>query len=452
MNYNNNDIIIAQSTPIGSSAIAVIRVSGKSLSDFVLQLNNKKHIKPRYNYKIEFKGFGSNKLIDTCVMVYYKAPKSFTGEDLLEVSCHGNSIIVEQIINEFIAQGVRLAYPGEFSYRAFKNNKIDLMQAESIAAKISANTDTYGAALQNMENGTVSQQLKKLKSVVLNTMTIIEHELDFNEDEITHLKTKKIITQFQTIKNDLALILARSNNIQKINQGYRVVIIGLPNAGKSTLFNKIIGHDRAIVTPIKGTTRDVLEATIKIKNIPFTFYDTAGYRKTDDMIEALGINKGFLALKGADIVLLVDETGPQKLLKTLVKDGFVAQGSQVVCVKTKCDAVSSVDVLKNKTLQISSKKNVGINQLLTHLFTCLDNGVEKNSSSNVVLCNERQLNLIKQGQLIIDEILKELGLGAPMDIISSECRSFVEIIEEMLGKISSEEVLNKIFKGFCVGK
>ena len=182
MNYNNNDIIIAQSTPIGSSAIAVIRVSGKSLSDFVLQLNNKKHIKPRYNYKIEFKGFGSNKLIDTCVMVYYKAPKSFTGEDLLEVSCHGNSIIVEQIINEFIAQGVRLAYPGEFSYRAFKNNKIDLMQAESIAAKISANTDTYGAALQNMENGTVSQQLKKLKSVVLNTMPIIEDELDSEED------------------------------------------------------------------------------------------------------------------------------------------------------------------------------------------------------------------------------------------------------------------------------
>ena len=452
MNYNNNDIIIAQSTPMGNSALAVIRLSGNTLVSFLPLFLNKKKIKPRYSYTIEFKGFCSKELIDTCVVVYYKSPHSFTGEDMLEISCHGNEFIVEKIINEFIIKGVRIAYPGEFSYRAFQNNKIDLMQAESIAEKIAANSGAYGVALQNIENGTVSRQLLSLKGMILNTMSIIEHELDFNEEEITHLEIKKIKNEFQEIKKELNLILERSSQIKKINQGYKVIILGYPNVGKSTLFNKILGTDRAIVTSIEGTTRDILEANIKIQNIPFTFYDTAGYRKTKDIIEALGIKKTLSALKSADIVLILDEKQPKKIMQELLTSKLLNKTTVGVCVQTKCDTLKKGYIIKNKEIKISAQNNVGVNSLLTYLVTLIDNNIEKSTYQNIVLCNERQINLIIKAQEKITVVLEDVNQGCSMDIVASGCKDFIAIIEELLGKITSVDILNNVFKGFCVGK
>ena len=452
MNYNNNDIIIAQSTPIGASALAVIRVSGKVLSSFLSLLFNKTKIKPRYSYTIEFKGFDSKELIDTCVVVYYKSPGSFTGEDMLEISCHGNDFIVETIINEIIIKGERIAYPGEFSYRAFQNNKIDLMQAESIAEKITANSSAYGVALQNIENGTVSKRLLSLKGLVFNIMSIIEHELDFNEEEITHLKIKKIKKEFQKIKKELNLILEYSTKIKKINQGYKVIILGYPNAGKSTLFNKILGADRAIVSSIKGTTRDFLEANIKIKNIPFTFYDTAGYRKTKNVIEVLGIKKSLSMVKGADIVLIVDEKKPKTIMNELLGSGLLTKTKKVVCVQTKCDTLKKATFIKNGEIKISAKNNIGINELLMCLLTFIKNNIKKSTYHNIVVCNERQVNLVKKAKEKINIVLKDMQQGCTMDIIASDCKDFIEILEELLGKVASVDVLNNIFKGFCVGK
>ena len=452
MNYNNNDIIIAQSTPRGNSALAVIRLSGNTLVSFLPLFLNKKKIKPRYSYTIEFKGFCSKELIDTCVVVYYKSPHSFTGEDMLEISCHGNEFIVEKIINEFIIKGVRIAYPGEFSYRAFQNNKIDLMQAESIAEKITANSGAYGVALQNIENGTVSRQLLSLKRMILNTMSIIEHELDFNEEEITHLEIKKIKNEFQEIKKELNLILERSSQIKKTNQGYKVIILGYPNVGKSTLFNKILGTDRAIVTSIEGTTRDILEANIKIQNIPFTFYDTAGYRKTKDIIEALGIKKTLSALKSADIVLILDEKQPKKIMQELLASKLLNKTTVGVCVQTKCDTLKKGYIIKNKEIKISAQNNVGVNSLLTYLVTLIDNNIEKSTYQNIVLCNERQINLIIKAQEKIAVVLEDVNQGCSMDIVASGCKDFIAIIEELLGKITSVDILNNVFKGFCVGK
>lgn len=451
MNYNNQDIIIARSTPIGSSALAVVRLSGGCLDRF-LPIVNKKKLKPRYNYTVEFKSFKSKKLIDTCVMVYYKAPSSFTGEDMLEISCHGNDFIVETIIGEFIEQGARIAYPGEFSYRAFQNNKIDLMQAESISAKITANSGSYGVALQNIENGATSKRLAELKDVVLNVITIIEHELDFNEEEIDHLKTNDINKEFKKIRKSLSLILKRSEAIKEINRGYNVVILGLPNVGKSTLFNKILGVDRALVTSIKGTTRDFLEAKITIKNIPFTFFDTAGYRKTKNKIEGMGIKKGLALLKCADVVLVVDDKNPQKILQESIAANLINQDQQVVCVKTKCDQLKKGNRTTRGELKISAKNNVGINRLLTHLLTCVASKIDKPTYADLVVCNERQFSLIKEANKNINLIIQDLEAGCSMDIVASGCRVFVQNIEDLLGVITPEDVLNKIFKGFCVGK
>ena len=453
MNYNNNDIIIARSTPIGSSALAVIRISGESsLLKLLPLIFNKKKPTPRYNYTIELQGFESNEKIDTCVASYYQAPSSFTGEHLVELSCHGNDFIVEKIINEFIKRGVRLAYPGEFSYRAFQNKKIDLMQAESIAAKISSNSATYGVALQNIENGSFSKKLLHLKESVLQTASIIEHELDFNEQEITHLQSQEIQKKFELIKGELGDILKRSETIKKINRGYRVVILGLPNAGKSTLFNKILGLDKSIVTPIKGTTRDVLEEKITVKNIPFTFYDTAGYRKTKDIIETLGVQKGIDVLKNADIVLVVDAKSPNQLKTKLINEGLFCNKQKVVLIKTKCDALKGGKLINSDQIHLSAKNNVGINALLTLLLTFVSSAVERPSSKSVVLCNERQAALIKQAKDCVGVVLGDLKVGCSMDIVASGCRDFIDIIQDLLGEVTSDEILNNIFKGFCVGK
>ena len=452
MNYYNNDVIIAQSTPVGSSAIALIRVSGVSLKAFLPLIFKNKKIKFRYNYTVEFTGFESKEVIDTCVVAYYQAPASFTGEDILEISCHGNSLIVEKIINEFIAKGVRVAYPGEFSYRAFQNNKIDLIQAESIAEKIALNSGVYGVALQNMENGTVSKQFVSLKESVLKTLSIIEHELDFSENEITHLSINSIKADFINIEKTLNKILKSYSLIKKVNQGYKVVILGVPNAGKSTLFNTILGVDKSIVTHIEGTTRDVLESKILLQNIPFTFYDTAGYRKTTDVIEGLGIKRGLERVHSADIVLILDEKNPKKIMAHLIEEKTVNQKQKILCIKTKCDNLKQGVLFKEEEIRLAAKNNIGTGLLLTHLLTLVNSGLGQSTYNNVAVCNERQWLLVKQATEKVEDMLVELNSGCSMDILASSCRDFIEIIEDLLGKITSNDILNNIFKGFCVGK
>ena len=218
------------------------------------------------------------------------------------------------------------------------------------------------------------------------------------------------------------------------------------------MFNKIIGIDKSIVTPIKGTTRDVLEVNLKIKNIPFTFYDTAGYRKTKNVVEGLGIDKGLALLGVADIVLVLDEKDPESVLLMLLERGFLNKNQKVLCVRTKCDDLKNSKIIKNKEFRVSAQNNVGIRGLLTHLLTLVANNIELGSYKNIVLCNERQISLIRSAEANINIILEDLIEGQSMDIVASGCRDFIGVIEELLGKITSEDILNNIFKGFCVGK
>ena len=337
MDYNNNDIIIARATPVGKSALAIIRVSGNSLEKIITFFFNHTSLKPNLMQLNNIKVGGKGNVIDSCMVVYYKSPKSFTGEDMLELFCHGNDRIVENIIREFLLLNIRIAYPGEFSYRSFKNGKIDLLQAESIASKINQNSDQYGVALQNLESGFTSKKLQDLKGAVLNLRSILEYELDFNEEEITHLGVEEIKQQFKAIIKKIEQVLSWSVRLQKIEQGYRVVFLGVPNVGKSTLFNRLVGEDRAIVTEIKGTTRDLLESQIYIKGVPFVFYDTAGYRVAEDTIEKIGVNKTKGAIQDADIVLLLDDYNPAKQYEKLIQEGLSLTDKRLLFIKTKCD-------------------------------------------------------------------------------------------------------------------
>ena len=450
MDYNNNDIIIARATPVGKSALAIIRVSGNSLEKIITFFFNHTPLKPNLMQLNNIKVGGKGNVIDSCMVVYYKSPKSFTGEDMLELFCHGNDRIVENIIREFLLLNIRIAYPGEFSYRSFKNGKIDLLQAESIASKINQNSDQYGVALQNLESGFTSKKLQDLRGAVLNLRSILEYELDFNEEEITHLGVEEIKQQFKAIIKKIEQVLSWSVRLQKIEQGYRVVFLGVPNVGKSTLFNRLVGEDRAIVTEIKGTTRDLLESQIYIKGVPFVFYDTAGYRVAEDTIEKIGVNKTKGAIQDADIVLLLDDYNPAKQYEKLIQEGLSLIDKRLLFIKTKCD--SGVKNHTDNIIEISCEKDLGIDKLLTELFTLCGEGLEKESATNIALCNMRQINLLNQIHCVFLEALGSLDRLESMDLVASQLKDATDAFDELLGKLAPNEVLNNIFKGFCVGK
>ena len=451
MDYNNKDIIIARATPVGKSALAIIRLSGRSLESVLTKVFIKKPLKPNIVQLRKIKENKSSSTIDSCMVVFYKTPKSFTGEDMLEIFCHGNDRIVNKIISEFFCYNVRIAYPGEFSYRAFKNGKIDLMQAESIAEKINQNSAQYGVALQNIEDGNTSKKIAALRESVLNIQSIIEHELDFNEEEVTHITYKNIALKFKKIINEIQEILNVSLCLQKIEGGYNVVFIGVPNAGKSTLFNKLIGVDKAIVTNIKGTTRDALEANINIKGIPFTLYDTAGYRKTKNKIESLGVLKTKSVAKNSDIIIMIDEKDPVGVYKSFLSEFGFIKNKETIFVKSKSDNVNQNNN-KSNIINLSCKNDVGVSDLLTKLITTISQDYEKLGASSIALCNLRQITLLKEISLLFNEMLSALNGSVEMDILASQLKGASDLFDELLGKLTPSDVLNNIFKGFCVGK
>ena len=451
MDYNNKDVIIARATPVGKSALAIIRLSGLSLKNVLAKVFIKKTFQPNMVQLRKIKEIKSKTTIDSCMVVFYKAPKSFTGEDMLEIFCHGNDRIVNKIISEFFHCNVRIAYPGEFSYRAFKNGKIDLMQAESIAEKINQNSEQYGVALQNIEDGNTSKKITALRESVLNIQSVIEHELDFNEEEVTHITYKNIADKFKKIIKEIKIILHVSLYLQKIEGGYNVVFIGVPNAGKSTLFNKLIGTDKAIVTNIKGTTRDALEANINIKGIPITLYDTAGYRNTKNKIESLGVLKTKSVAKNSDIIIMIDEKDPVKVHRALLREVDILKNKKTIFVKSKSDNEKQKNN-KGNIISLSCKNDIGINALLTKLLTIIGQDYEKVSASNVALCNMRQISLLEEISLLFNEMLTALNKSIEMDVLASQLKSASDLFDELLGKLTPSDVLNNIFKGFCVGK
>ena len=328
--------IVALATPPGSSALAIVRVSGKSLKQLYKQLtkktaeNRKAIFSTIYNPK-------TNKALDESIIIYYKGPKSFTGEDMLEIICHGGTFIANTIISTIIGLGARHADPGEFSLRAFYEGKIDLIQAESINDLIQSNNQISTEIGLNHLSGLASKQIKKIKNKIIKTLIIIENELNFSEEEITLTTNKEIKNNLENIKGDLNIIIKQTLFGKEVCGGIRVAIIGRPNAGKSTLFNLILADDRAIVSNIMGTTRDSIEAQVDLKGLPVTFIDTAGLWNSEHQLDAEGIKQTIKEINKAHVCLLLDENDPTKLLTT---EFFKKNNTNYVLVKTKSDNAS----------------------------------------------------------------------------------------------------------------
>ena len=442
---NNNYPIAAIATPLGMGALAIIRVSGPALKSIYCSLTNQKNTPISHKASLcSIYSAIDNSKIDRCIIIYYKGPKSFTGEDVIEINCHGGNLIPQMILETLSFMGIKSAAPGEFSLRAFLNNKIDLLQAESLSSLISAKNDlSHSVSLKNL-NGFFTQQISSLEHKLKILLTILENELNFNENEITFSSKNNILNSLNCICKTLKKLDNSSAFGTIINSGYRILLLGRPNVGKSSLFNFFLGKNRAIVSDVAGTTRDVVEANSEIKNIPVCFVDTAGYWESDDFLEILGIKKTVKEINSADLILFLDDNDPINEFKNT---NLKINPKKLIFVKTKEDKASTNNK-SNNFIKISTLKGFGINFLINQIFEMFK---FKNDSSAIITTN-RQKNLIKASLNITKQSIVMIKTNQEMDLVVSNIRDILFNLESLIGKIYEKDIIDNIFNKFCIGK
>ena len=374
---------------------------------------------------------------------------SFTGEETTEISCHGSIYIQEKIIQSLINSGCRLAKPGEFSMRAFKNGKIDLSQAESIADLISSKSRAeQQVAIQQLKGG-VSNQLKKLRTQLIDFASLIELELDFSEEDVEFADRNKLKNLLFKIDNEVKLLIDSFKTGNAIKNGIPVTIIGSPNAGKSTLLNSLLNEEKAIVSEIAGTTRDIIEDKLIINGLIFRFIDTAGIRKTDSKIENIGIDKAIEKMKKSDIIIqVIDNTDDVE--KQIKKLNEISKN----CTASKIIAINKIDINNNSlvdnAIYISAKKNIGINKLKEKLIDL--SSINKLSNQTTIITNTRHLQELKKTRDEINLIISALDNNISSEFIASNIREALSHLGSITGSITNDTLLKNIFSKFCIGK
>ena len=442
--YNTDDNIVAIATLPGKSALNVIRLSGeRSLECYYALTKNTKQPKPRFANLSSLYSASNNQQIDQAITIYFKGPNSFTGEDMLEISVHGGLIIAKKIISELMSLNVRQALPGEFSYRAYINNKIDLIQAESITATINSisSIDSY----YNLNNvvGSLSKEIIAIKNMVLDLIKKIEFLIDFDEEDIDAQKEiNNTNIQLKKILNRIKSLIKKSYSMQDNRGVTKISIIGRPNVGKSSLFNKIINQDHSIISEIEGTTRDIIEKNMFLGTTEISLLDTAGIRKTNNKIEKIGIDKTLEHIDKSEIVVIVDDKNPKKIYKKL-------KNKACILVQNKIDKFPKIK--KEDVFHISCKKNIGIKKLITHLSTLIDVQIDDIYKTYSFTINERQKNLLIKIETRISALFKNSNTS-DLTIYASDLYSLVILFNDIYMPDNKNKIINEIFSGFCVGK
>ena len=449
---NTQDTICAPATPPGG-AIAVVRVSGPNavpITDSIFS----KPIKDAEGYSLHFGQVVDmeGKELDEVLVSVFRAPHSYTGEDSTEISLHGSSYIVHNLLESLIWAGARQAEPGEFTMRAFMNGKLDLSQAEAVADLISSSTQaTHQMALSQMR-GQFSQELKDLQGQLLHLTSLLELELDFNDQDVEFANRKELAELMDKVEKHIKELADSFQMGNAIKNGIPVAIIGAPNVGKSTLLNALVGEDRAIVSNIQGTTRDLIEETIQIGGITFRFIDTAGIRSTQSKLERMGIERSLLAAEKAKIILLLTESN-QPFPDIQFRDDQI-----VLQIINKCDlTLPSSSYLyhrlpEDRLFHISAANGDGIDILRQALVreTALPTNLDATHS---VVTNIRHYNALKQALKALRRAKKAFAEQTPTDLVAEDLRQCLHFLGEITGsEITSEDVLQNIFKNFCVGK
>ncbi len=423
----NNDTICAVATATGG-AIAVIRVSGSSAIDVTNRIFSK-NLQQAAPYSITFGQIkDGEELVDEVLVSVFRAPHSYTGEDGVEISCHGSTYIVNRIIQLLIQAGTRQAHPGEFTQRAFLNGKMDLSQAEAVADLIaSSNRSTHRIAMNQMR-GRYSSKLKELRNRLLEMTALLELELDFSEEDVEFADRQKLIALAQDIEQEISRLANSFRTGNALKNGVPVAIIGAPNVGKSTLLNALLRDDRAIVSDIQGTTRDIIEDTITLNDITFRFIDTAGIRHTTDTIEQMGIERSIAAAEKAQIIILLTEPGVP------YPDITVRNDQQIIRIV-------------NKTATFQALNDIGIKELEDQLIASVNT-----DDSDILVTNIRHYDSLTQALADIQRAAQALHQSLSGDLVSEDLRQCIHHLSSILGEIDNEEVLGTIFSRFCIGK
>ena len=442
------DNIVALATADGLASVSIIRISGKNLSKAYQLITKKKKI-PKSNsicfYKI-YSPYNKSHLDDGLIS-FFTNKNSFTGEDVLEINCHGGNYVASNIINHIImSKCARHALPGEFSFRSFYNGKIDLVQAESINDLIESETNVYAEKALDNINGKLSEIINDIKNKTLKIITLIEHELDFNEEEIVFTKNKDIIKELGNIKSKLEKIESTSLHSKIIRNGIRILILGKPNVGKSSLFNYLMGHQRALVSNVAGTTRDTIESVFEIQGYRVTIIDSAGILETIDDIEKMAMEKTRSEIELSNIIIVLAD-----------KISDLNQYDKKIKNKNVIKVLSKSDIIKyqnnnNKILKISSVTGNGIEKLLTLLSTEIKGLSGKKNRSSEFLINERHYNIIQESKGYINQAILGLKNNITHDVTADILHQFVSVFNNISSPIDRNDILNNIFSNFCVGK
>ncbi len=458
-----NDTITALATPHGSGAIAVIRMSGKKTFQIIDELFfdkglRSKKIAEQKGYTIHFGIIAEGDIvIDEVLVSVFRNPHSYTGEDSVEISCHGSPYIQQQILQLLLKHGARMANPGEFTLRAFLNGKFDLSQAEAVADLIASNSGlSHQVAMQQMRGG-FSSKIKILRDHLVNFASLIELELDFSEEDVEfadRTDLKKLVHSIIGIIEKLVMSFEVGNVIKN---GIPVAIVGKPNAGKSTLLNVLLEDDRAIVSDIPGTTRDTIEDEMIIDGVLFRFIDTAGIRTTTDVIEQIGVNKAFDAIKKSAIVVYLFDaheisSGDLKLEIDLIK-GHIGT-SQLVIVANKLDTENLADLKKEfaayDVIYISAKEHKNIDELKHKLVGLFD--ARTVNTTDTIVTNARHVESLKRANTALQKVIIGLDTNIAGDLLAVEIRYALDELGSITGEVTNEDLLDSIFTRFCIGK
>ena len=445
------DTIAAIATAPGRGGVGVIRISGSDLLPFAFALTGKTP-KPRYATLANFKA-ADGSTVDSGILLYFPNPHSFTGEDVLELQGHGGPVVMQMLLARCLDLGARLAEPGEFSRRAFLNGKMDLAQAEAVADLIDAATASAARSAVRSLQGEFSRAIGQLNDELINLRMLVEATLDFPDEDIDFLKAADAFGRLQRLQSKLAEIFDRAGQGKLLQSGLHVVLAGQPNVGKSSLLNRLTGHELAIVTPIAGTTRDALRSTIQIEGIPLHIIDTAGLRETEDEVERIGIERSWQEIERSDVVLLLVDarTGITDADREILAK--LPPRLQRITVYNKIDLADRTPERHDETdgvaISLSAKANLGIELLRAELLRIAG----WHQAEDVFIARERHLRALATAQAHIEQARQIVDSSFPaLELFAEELRLAQHALGEITGEFTADDLLGVIFSRFCIGK
>lgn len=456
-----DDTIAAIATAPGEGGIGIIRISGERSLQVAQEIFKSMSGKQIEEYKTRTLIYGNiidnENVIDEVLVAYMKAPNSYTAEDVIEINCHGGFISVKKILELILSKDVRLAEKGEFTKRAFLNGRIDLSQAEAIIDVIKSKTDKAHEIAQTQLEGTLSNKIRELRMNVTELLAHVEVAIDYPEEDIEHITYKTLKDKAEILRDEIKKLYDTAESGKIFRDGLKTVIVGKPNVGKSSLLNAILGENRAIVTDIPGTTRDVIEEFVNIKGIPLKIVDTAGIRETDDIVEKIGVKKSRESLSTADLVIAVLDSSRKlseedfEILENLDK-------KKAILILNKVDLNQEIEEEKilqyvdnDSIIRISALNNEGIEILQNKIEDLVYNGEVKNSS-DLVITNSRHKDALNKAYKSINDAIDAINQNMPFDFIEVDLKNIWDYLGYINGDTVTEDLLDSIFENFCIGK